>query len=239
MIDTDKIKHTVVTGLKNYLSVPVIQTNQNAPMPEYPYLAFTITTLESENNGSYGEYDDGISRKEVTQTWSISALSNDEEESITLASKARQYLDYVGTIFLNDNGVIVQACSNITNRDNFLSTEYEHKNGFDVTFWAFTEIAKTSEESGGIIETVVFDNKTIHSPADGILDIIKNGLHDVSNYKYANVDVPIPDGYYRIEGTTEITKNGTYNVGDFEFATVNVPTSALKISQVENMLILR
>ena len=221
MIDTDKIKYICVSGLKKYLSVPVIQTNQNAEPPEYPYLAFTITTLESENSGTYGEYDDGISRKAVTQIWSISALSNNEEESITLASKAREYLEYVGKTYLNDNGVIVERCSNITNRDNFLSVGYEYKNGFDVTFWAFTEIESPIEETG-IIESVEIGNESI-IPVDRELIVTENGRYEVTGYKYADVNVPIPEGYYRIEGTTEITKNGKHNVGDYEFAEVNVP----------------
>ncbi len=140
MIDTDKIRQCVVTGLKNYLGVPVIRSNQNETPPQYPYVSYTITTLESENNGTYGEYEDGIDRKAVTQTWSISAVAATNSESIELASKAKQWLERVGTIYLNDNDVICQRCTSINNRDNVLSVEYEYKNGFDAVFWGYSEI---------------------------------------------------------------------------------------------------
>ena len=140
MIDTDKIRECVVVGLSNYTGVKVIRSNQNEEPPDYPYIVYTIITLESENNGTYGEYEDGIDRKAVTQTWSISAVAATNSKSIELASKAKQWLERVGTVYLNDNDVICQRCTSINNRDNILSVEYEYKNGFDAVFWGYSEI---------------------------------------------------------------------------------------------------
>lgn len=165
MIDTDKIREIVVTGLKNYLGVEVIRSNQNEEPPEYPYIVYTITTLESENNGTYGEYDDGIRRKEVTQTWSISAVADTNEDSTKLAVKARDWLEEIGRTYMNDNDVICQSCSNITNRDNVLTVEYEYKNGFDAVFWTFSEVESTIESTGVIEEVVIGDNPI--KPQDG------------------------------------------------------------------------
>ena len=163
MIDYDGIRKAVVKGLKEYLGCPVVRANQNENMPEYPFIAYTITTLMSANNGTYGEYEDGTLRKSVTQTWSISALSDDSTKSVTLAVKAREWLDRVGKLYLTENNVIVQSIGGITNRDNFLTVEYEYKNGFDVVFWLFDEINGESIDEGRI-ETVGIGDMSVETP---------------------------------------------------------------------------
>lgn len=145
MIDYENLRKTVVKGLKEYLKCPIIRSNQNAEPPKYPYLSYTIITPMSENRGTYGEYDDGIARKSVTQTWSITVQSDDNNESLNLANKAKEWLDYAGTTFLNDNNVVVQSVSNVSNRDNIISIEYEYKNGFDVFFNVFDEVTSNIE----------------------------------------------------------------------------------------------
>lgn len=153
LIDVDKLKQVVVSGLKEYLGCEVIRTNQNAEPPAYPYVSYTITTLASVNNGTYEEYTDGTTRKQLKQTWSITAQSNNESESVNLALKAREWLDYAGRVYLKDNGVTVQSVTNVTNRDNILTVEYEYKNGFDVVFYLFDETENNINKSG-IVETV-------------------------------------------------------------------------------------
>ena len=153
MIDYDGLRRAVVTGLKAYLGVPIVRSNQNEDMPPYPYISYTVTTLASANKGTYGKYADGVDRKPVTQTWSITALASDNTESVTLACKAREWLDYVGTTYLSDKKVDVQSVGNITNRDNFLTTGYEYRNGFDVFFWLYDEVG-SPVENDGYIETV-------------------------------------------------------------------------------------
>lgn len=137
MIDYDGIRRVVVKGLREYLNCPVIRSNQNETPPDYPFISYTITTPMSENNGTYGEYEDGTDRKPFTQVWSISALSNDDTESVTLACKTREWFDSVGTLYLNDNNVIIQKIGDITNRDNILTVEYEYKKGFDIVLYLF------------------------------------------------------------------------------------------------------
>lgn len=153
MIETDKIRKCVVPGLAEYLGVQVIRSNQNQKPPKLPYLVYTITTLETENKGTYGEYEDGVLRKPATQIWSLSALAATNAESVKIASMARDWLDCVGTTYMNDQGVICQNCTNVTNRDNVLSVEYEYKNGFDATFWAMSEV-KIPEQYGQPIAVI-------------------------------------------------------------------------------------
>lgn len=179
MIDNDKLRETVVTGIKNYLQIPFIQSNQNAEPPAYPFISFTVTQLESANKGTWSEYDDGKDRQAVTQTWSISSLSDDENESITNASKAREWFDRVGRLYLKDNGVIVQSVGAITNRDNVLTTEYEYKNGFDVVFYMLSEVENPITESGQYIETAKIENIQVKNNESTLNDLI--GVEDVSD----------------------------------------------------------
>lgn len=146
MIDYKNIREAVCKGFKDYLKVPVIRNNQNKDPPVYPYVSYTVTTLSSANNGTYGEYVDGISRKPVKQTWSITAQSDNNDESIALASKAREWLDYSGKLYLDDKNVIVEQITSITNRDNIITVDYEYKNGFDVVFVIYDEIILTDKE---------------------------------------------------------------------------------------------
>lgn len=150
MIDYENICKTVVKGLRSYLKCPVIRSNQNVEPPSYPYCSFTIITLMSENAGTWQEHNDNIDRKAVTQTWSITFQSDNNDESVKLANQAYDWFDRVGTVYLNDNNVIVQSVGNVTNRDNILSIEYEYKNGFDIVFWLYDEVKNETE----VIETV-------------------------------------------------------------------------------------
>ena len=162
MIDYDKVRGIIAKGLKNHLQVPVIRSNQNNNPPAYPFISYTITTLESQNKGTWQEYEDGTQRKAILQTWSISALSDDNSESVTLALKAREWLDRSGTVYLNDNDVIVQSVGGVTNRDNFLTVEYEYKNGFDCFFWLYDEESAEPIDEGEI-KTVSINEQTIES----------------------------------------------------------------------------
>lgn len=150
MIDNENLRLNVVKGLKKFLQIPIIRGNQNAEPPKYSYLSYNVTTAASENNGTYGEYSDGIDRKPVTQTWSITAQSDDENEALQLALKARDWLDHIGRAYLSDNHIIVQSITSVTSRDSILTIEYEYKKGFDVVFWLYDEIENPIEYVGEI-----------------------------------------------------------------------------------------
>lgn len=150
MIDNENLRLKVVKKLKNYLQIPIIRGNQNAEPPKYPYLSYNVTTVASENNGTYGEYSDGIDRKPVTQTWSITVQSDDESEALRLALKARDWLDHIGRAYLSDNHIIVQSITSVTSRDSILTIEYEYKKGFDIVFWLYDEIENPIEYVGEI-----------------------------------------------------------------------------------------
>jgi hypothetical protein len=151
MIDFNNMRQAIVKGLSAYLDCPVIRSNQNAPLPPYPFISYTITTVMNENKGTYGEYEDGTARKSFTQTWSISASSDDNSVSVELATKARAWFDFAGTLYFDDNDIVVQSVGGVTNRDNVLSVDYEYKNGFDV-FFTIEDVINIDYEQIGWIE---------------------------------------------------------------------------------------
>ena len=145
----------IVEGMQKELGCLVIRANQTARVPPYPYVSYNVITPISANLGTWGQYDDGKERKPFNQTWSFTVQSDDSTQSMELAIKARDYLEHVGTVYLNDNDIIVESVGNVTNRDNLLTIEYEYRNGFDVTFWLLNEVDDTRVKTG-TIENVEF-----------------------------------------------------------------------------------
>lgn len=152
MLNTKGQRQIVVSGLKKYLGCTVIRTNQTAEMPPFPYLGYNITTIASENKGTYGEYEDNTARKSVVQTFSFTAYSDDYDEALELISKARDWLDFVGRQYLADNGVIVESVGSVTDRSNLLTSEYLYSFGFDCFFTVefVIDLAEVERDNGEI-----------------------------------------------------------------------------------------
>lgn len=155
MFNTEGQREIVVKGMREHLKLPVVRTNQTAEMPAFPFLGYNITTLASENNGTYGEYEDGKARKPILQTYSFTAHSDKYEEAVTIANEARSWLDYIGMQYLNDNDVVVQSVGNVTDRSNLLTAEYIYSYGFDCEFWMYDEISLTDIDNGEINGAVI------------------------------------------------------------------------------------
>ena len=150
MIPIKHMRGTIPKGLKDYIGIPIIRQDQSANAPKYPYGTYKLTTPAGENNGTYQRDADGVDRLMVKSIWSFSFLSDDYDESIMHASKAREWFLHAGRTWLNANGITVQSATNITNRDNILTAEYERKNGFDVVFYVFDEAENLTGTYGTI-----------------------------------------------------------------------------------------
>ena len=146
MINYRQIEKIISEGLKTHLGCEVIMANQNSPIPKYPYVSYTVVTPKKANNGTYGEWEDGVKRKEVQQIWSFTVQAATDTESKVIALSAQDYFGDIGYLYLSDNGIAVQLLGNITCRDNFITTGYEYRNGFDVTFALADEIAKNEDD---------------------------------------------------------------------------------------------
>ena len=150
MIDYAKYRPAVAKGMSGYVGVPVIRSDQNAPVKAKDYLTYTITTLAGENNGTWQKHADGVDRLMVKSIWSFTSISDDWETSVNNAIKARAWITHIGRAALSAQGITVQSATQINNRDNVLTVEYERKNGFDVVFYVYD----TVENPTGIIENV-------------------------------------------------------------------------------------
>ena len=178
IVDFENTRKSIAKGLKEYLQCKVIRGNQTAETPAFPYCVYNITTLASRNNSTYGVYEDGKARKPVTMTMSFTSRSDDYSEAVMLASKAREWLEYAGRTYLNDNNVIVQSVGNITDRSNLITVEYMYSYGFDVVLWLFDEVG--AEQAGeGEIETATINEITAEkiSALESVLEaILVNGV---------------------------------------------------------------
>ena len=150
MVPIKEMRDIIPKGLKEYLGIPIIRGNQTDKPPAYPYGTYNITTPAGKNDGTWQQHDDGVDRKLVTSTWSWSFLSKDFDESMMLASKARAWFERSGYLWLSERGITVQSTTNITNRDNILTVEYERKNGFDVVFYVYDEVENPANTYGYI-----------------------------------------------------------------------------------------
>lgn len=151
-MDFSTIRAAIVSGIHSYLNIPIIRSNQIGKIPSYPYGSYTVLSI-ADKNGTYGIYDDEYHREPMTHTWSFSFQSDDIDECIDTAINAKSWFDHVGTVYLSDNNIIVQSIGSVTNRDNLITLEYEHRAGFDVTFWGLVE---SSVPDNGIIEIVEY-----------------------------------------------------------------------------------
>jgi hypothetical protein len=159
LIDYRQNEITIVEGLQSELSTDlrpctVVFANQTAPAPKYPYVSYSVPTPLESNEKGYCIAKDGTRYKELTQIWSFTIHSDDDVEALNLAVQAYEYFNVVGKEYLNDNKIVVAKVGNITNRDNLLSIEYEHCNGFDVTFNLMFIINSEKLYSDGVIKTV-------------------------------------------------------------------------------------
>ena len=159
MISFRAIELSIVNGLqewlhsKEYIHCPVIRANQTAKVPDYPYLSYTVTTPVSSDMGGYSVAEDGTRYKSVVQTWSFTAQSGDDEESMNVAMLAYDFFALTGNTYLSDNGIVAQNVGNVTNRDNLLTIEYEYRRGFDVEFSLLQTLEKEDCETAGYINT--------------------------------------------------------------------------------------
>lgn len=94
-----------------------------------------------------------------------------------------------------------------------------HAAGYDEGYKAGYEWGNESGYSQGYTDGVAATRPL------GTISITKNGTHDVEGYQYAEVDVPIPDGYLKPTGTLNIAENGEYDVKQYAKVKVETPVA--------------
>lgn len=143
----------ITEHLKKYLGCEVIQANQTAQIPKYPYVSYTIITPLAMKKNMYC-VDDNNHYNTATQTWSFTVQSDNDTESMVKAIKAHEWFNYVGRICLSDNNIVIASVGNVGNRDTLIDIDYEYRNGFDVTLRLSNVVNIADLEYIGTIEKV-------------------------------------------------------------------------------------
>lgn len=133
MLAISDIESKIVTALENYIDCSVILSNQTAPSPSYPYISYTITTPVHNANGTYC-MKDGVYYQPMLQTWSFTAHSDDSRACWQLGMRVYDFFARSGRMALHKIGTAVSSKTDLINRDNYLTIQYEYRCGMDVTF---------------------------------------------------------------------------------------------------------
>ena len=123
----------IVKQLEGYTDCTMVLSNQSGPVPEYPYLSYTITTPVHALGGTYG-LRDGIYMQPMQQTWSITAHGEDSRKCQRLGMRVYDFFARAGRHLLFSRNIAVASFSDLTDRDTYLTIQQEYRCGMDVTF---------------------------------------------------------------------------------------------------------
>lgn len=145
MIDQKKVNLIITKGIKAVTGCEVIKSNlAGAPIPPYPYISFTILRTETRKGTYSGK---GVRYMPLTQTWSFTVQGNDDDRTMDIAMKARDWLEETSRLELSDCGIIVQSVSAVQNRDTMLTVDYEYRKGFDAVLSMVNEVQESADET--------------------------------------------------------------------------------------------
>lgn len=139
----DSIIQGFYTPLRGYLGREVVPSNEEAPRPELPFCSYNVINPRLVQYGPMSGHVDTVAdgeivteRKEtdVEVVFSFNFFGQTDLEAMSLASKAEEYLDFVGEYELNSRGLTVVDITNVQDRTLYLGDAYEHRVGFDVRF---------------------------------------------------------------------------------------------------------
>lgn len=161
MLSIDEIRSTIIRNLKLTTGITTIVAEQSSEQPPYPFVTVKFTTL-GKNIGRITQYmkDDGqYTEQDIEMILSVTSFSADTEDEIDQATdnayKALQFFELDGIETLQDNNIAVVETTELTNRDTFISIEYERRAGFDVRIRTRAQLVKEIDT----IDTVNINNE--------------------------------------------------------------------------------
>lgn len=141
-----RVNLLITEGLKQVTGCEVVKANlAGAPIPPYPYISFSILSTETRK-GTYSTVNGKKKYMPLTQTWSFTVQGEDDDETLEIAMKARDWLEEAGRLHLGDSRIVVQKAGPVQNRDSLLTVGYEYRKGFDAVLSMENIIEETERE---------------------------------------------------------------------------------------------
>lgn len=134
MIKYDDIWIPLQNGLSTYTGIQVIQAESVGKQPPYPFFSIKKTTI-AQGVGQAVNRIIGTTatiEQDVESVFSITCNAATIEDAEDYTQKARAYFLGRGHIELSDKNITVVDVLNATNRDVFLTVDYERRCGFDL-----------------------------------------------------------------------------------------------------------
>ncbi|WP_150283790.1 hypothetical protein [Rummeliibacillus sp. TYF-LIM-RU47] len=134
MLDLESIRSVIVRNLKATTGIQTIIAEQSNEQPPYPFIAIKFTTLGKQvgRAAQYMHEDVQYTEQDIEMVLSVSSFSEEMDESINNAYAAFQFFEVDGIQTLQEANIAVVKTTEISNRDTFISIEYERRTGFDV-----------------------------------------------------------------------------------------------------------
>ena len=157
MIDIISTRNNIISGLYNYINVPVILLNQAKPKSknenkiQYPFVGYKITTpYNSEGGQDVVTVSDIPNSDEVeltrseqpTITISLTAYSTDEDEALQTALECRKWFEFIGEDYLKENDIVVVNLTSVQNREALIAGDFEKRIGFDIIIRVTSKIKR-------------------------------------------------------------------------------------------------
>lgn len=162
MIDFTAIRDVIFTGLNDYLNVLVVEANQTARKPPYPYITILFGGPLSTGQGHTGSIyikDNGDADIDYTRaknevlTLSITSISDTGAEAQQNAVNASEWFKWQGELYLKEHHIIPIAQEAMTNRDTYLTDDWEKRVGFDLRLRVLSQTTRPMEWIGQIERT--------------------------------------------------------------------------------------
>jgi len=129
----------------------------------YPFYSYSIISQRLVQNIPYNFYNYKEEKIEYTfyEQWemnlSFTAISMSIYESIEAAKKLQDWFRTLGNDFLLYNQIVKVRMGPITQRDFMMVTDYERRNGFDITLRISRQVGKQTTT----IETVILPDNIL------------------------------------------------------------------------------
>ncbi|MFB6475772.1 LIC_12616 family protein [Paenibacillus glucanolyticus] len=144
MLDYTAIRNPIVSGLYSKLQRPVIRSDGDGDVPEYPYITLSITSPYLSPYGGDSERFERISgithsvkseaTKHVELVISFTVYSPDEDEALNLCMKLINHFNREERDNLRNAGIVVVSNTDVQNRSVVLVDHYERRLGVDFRF---------------------------------------------------------------------------------------------------------